>query len=53
MEENLEKERCADCPYPGHGFVCESRDGECMRSRINKINDVKEEKQGNASDALQ
>ena len=53
MEEELEKEYCADCPYPSHGFVCRGKDGECMRSRINKINDVKEEKRGNASNALQ
>ena len=53
MEEELEKEYCADCPHPSHGFVCRGKDGECLRSRINKINDVMEEKRGNASNALQ
>ena len=30
--------RCADCPYPGHGFLCWSADGEtCMRTEVARI----------------
>ena len=25
---------CRDCPYPGHGFLCRSRDGLCLRDRV-------------------
>lgn len=25
---------CQDCPYPGHGFLCRSRDGRCLRDRV-------------------
>ena len=30
-------ERCEGCPYPGHGFICWSRDGDCMRQRMERI----------------
>lgn len=30
--------RCRDCPYPGHGFICHSRDGSCMRTAVEEIN---------------
>ena len=25
---------CQDCPYPGHSFLCRSRDGRCLRDRV-------------------
>ena len=31
---------CRGCPYPAHGFVCWSRDGDCMRKRIGKLNNI-------------
>ena len=31
-------ELCEGCPYPSNGFVCWGLNGECMRSRITKIN---------------
>lgn len=31
-------ERCQDCPYPHHGFICWSRDESCMRTEVEKIN---------------
>ena len=31
-------ERCADCPYPGHGFVCWRMDTEtCLRTDVAEI----------------
>ena len=31
-------ERCADCPYPGHGFVCWRMDTEtCLRTDVARI----------------
>lgn len=31
-------ERCKDCPYPGHGFICWGQDGEtCMRTETARI----------------
>ena len=31
-------ERCADCPYPGHGFLCWGADEEtCMRTVMTRI----------------
>ncbi len=36
-------ERCADCPYPTHGFICWQRDSdECLRTIMEKINQIKE-----------
>ena len=34
---------CKDCPYPRHGFLCWSADGTCLRSRMNEINEKKED----------
>lgn len=28
---------CEGCPYPGHGFICWSRDGHCMRDTVKKF----------------
>ncbi len=29
---------CAGCPYPSHGFVCYSAEGDCLKTDIEKIN---------------
>ena len=34
---------CKDCPYPRHGFLCWGVDGTCLRSRMNEINEKKED----------
>lgn len=31
-------ERCKDCPYPGHGFICWQNEEACLRTRMNEIN---------------
>ena len=36
-------ERCKDCPYPRHGFLCWGADGTCLRSRMNELNEKKED----------
>ena len=33
---------CEGCPYPAHGFVCWSQDGDCMRQRVSRINHKEE-----------
>ena len=31
-------DRCADCPYPGHGFVCWSMGEDvCVRTEVARI----------------
>ena len=37
------KADCKDCPYPRHGFLCWGADGTCLRSRMNEINEKKED----------
>ena len=34
---------CEGCPYPAHGFVCWSQDGDCLRQRISRIYHRKKE----------
>lgn len=29
---------CGDCPYPSHGFICYSSEGDCLRTDMQKIN---------------
>ena len=35
-------ERCKDCPYPGHGFICWQNEDTCLRTRMNKLNRLEE-----------
>ena len=28
---------CRGCPYPSTGFLCGGSDGECMKTRVQKI----------------
>lgn len=28
---------CRGCPYPSTGFLCVGSDGECMKTRMQKI----------------
>lgn len=34
---------CSDCPYPSHGFLCHGKDGDCLRTDMNKINQRRKE----------
>ena len=34
--------QCEGCPFPGHGFLCQGRDGECMRTRLMKLSEKEE-----------
>ena len=29
--------RCSDCPYPSPGFICYGKDGSCMRTEVEEI----------------
>lgn len=29
---------CGACPYPSHGFICYSAEGDCLKTDIEKIN---------------
>lgn len=31
---------CKGCPYPSTGFLCGGSDGECMKTRIQKIKNI-------------
>lgn len=31
--------RCRGCPYPNHGFICWRKDGSCLLTAMNKINE--------------
>ena len=35
---------CGDCPYPSHGFVCHGKEGDCLRTDMQKINQRRREK---------
>ena len=35
---------CYGCPFPGHGFLCQGEDGECMRTRLMKLSEKEETK---------
>ena len=35
---------CEGCPFPGHGFLCQGGDGECMRTRLMKLSEKEETK---------
>lgn len=28
---------CGDCPYASHGFLCYSREGDCMKTDMEKL----------------
>ena len=30
---------CEGCPFPGHGFLCQGENGECMRTRLMKLSE--------------
>ena len=32
---------CVGCPYPTHGFICQSRDGACMKTNMEKLWEAK------------
>ena len=40
-------ERCADCPYPSHGFVCWRKGGECMRTDLQRIEERRKPRDAN------
>lgn len=31
---------CEGCPYPAHGFLCWRDETECLRTRMQKINEM-------------
>ena len=37
------KPECEGCPFPGHGFICWSADGSCMRTRYQRKEEVPNE----------
>lgn len=37
-------DRCKDCPYPSHGFICWKNEDSCLRTAMNKINGLEEHK---------
>ena len=37
---------CKNCPYPSTGFLCGGSDGECMKTRMQKINNTPKKEDG-------
>ncbi len=37
---------CKNCPYSSIGFLCGGRDGECMKTRMQKINNTPKKEDG-------
>jgi hypothetical protein len=35
-------ERCKDCPHARHGFICWHRDGTCLKTDMEEIEERKE-----------
>ena len=33
--------QCRDCPCPRHGFICWQSEDNCLRTRMDKINDTR------------
>ena len=36
--------RCQGCPYPRHGFICWRSDGTCLKTHMEKINEMAKNK---------
>ena len=34
-------EACKGCPFPSSGFICGGENGDCMRTRIDKLKENK------------
>ncbi|MCI8856353.1 MAG: hypothetical protein HFH26_07380 [Clostridiaceae bacterium] len=37
---------CKNCPYPSIGFLCGGSDGECMKTRMQKIKNTSKKEGG-------
>lgn len=35
---------CSNCPYPSHGFICYSSEGDCLRTYMQQIHSRKKQK---------
>jgi len=35
-------EKCKGCPFPSSGFICWGADGDCLRTRFEKLKNDKE-----------
>lgn len=43
MEEQKKQDKtvsCRACPYPSTDFLCSGSDGECMKTRMQKIKNM-------------
>jgi len=32
---------CGDCPYPSHGFICYSAEGDCLKTHLEKFKKIR------------
>lgn len=44
-------DRCKDCPYPRHGFICWRNEDSCLRTTMNKINGMEAHEDDISSDS--
>jgi len=35
---------CGNCPYPSHGFICYSSEGDCLRTDMQRIHSRNKQK---------
>ena len=35
---------CGNCPYPSHGFICYSSEGDCMKTDMQRIHNKNKQK---------
>lgn len=48
LDSTVTTAECKNCPYPSTGFLCGGSDGECMKTRMQKIkNTSKKEEYAN------
>ena len=45
-----QSERCKDCPYPAHGFVCWHDEGNCLRTEMEKIAEKEKKRRNERND---
>ena len=39
-KKDMQVSDCRNCPYPSIGFLCGGSDGECMKTRVQKIKNM-------------
>lgn len=43
-------EKCKDCPYPAHGFICWRANNECLKTDMEKIAEREKKRKNESAD---